>query len=430
MTNALAPAGQFTPINWNPGMPAYLRDDSAAQAADSLGAMFRSRAFPRISTADNRFTLVTADGEVMQPVVVVNGAPMAMPHVDLAFVRWADHVTKTWYANAYTADSDAQPDCFSMNGVAPDPSAAMPQSAACASCPRNAFGSAANGKGKACADGQRAAVMLAADTQVIVNGALQNLPAGGMAFGYRLPPMTGKNLAARVGEAKKAGVNVMGVAMRASFVSQGVVDFQMLGYLPEALYKQGRVLAQSEEAERACGLDGVSSAPALPAPPAYAALPSAPAPQPAPVAAQPMVHSLTIAAPQPMAPAPVTLGPPVIQQSAIQPAFAPQPMPLAAAPAPAAPKTRKPRTPAAPQQFAAPQDPHSPYLAPAPSQTGSLLDIPDFLRKTNDAPPLNPAPVPQMQAAPSQQSAIQMPQTADPAMQALLDKAYGTAAPT
>ena len=272
----------LTTINWHASLPAHLRTADAFAEMSTLGAAFESRAFARVSTENNTFSLVGIDGERM----TVNQIDQGAVFLDIVFIKWAPHITKTWYDGAYTAGSEASPACFSMDGLKPDASSTMPQSSACASCPKNAFGSAANGKGKACSDGQRTAIVLGADTPVSVNGAAQVLKAGAEVYGYRLPPMTGKNLRAKVKEAEKAGVNLMGVVLRAKFVAQGEVDFTFLSYLSEPAWKRTRDLAASDEALRACGIE---QAPAK----IYDAIPDhlrqpAPESQPAPLAIAPI----------------------------------------------------------------------------------------------------------------------------------------------
>jgi hypothetical protein len=237
------------PINWHATLPAHLRTDDAFTRMASLGAAFESRAFARVSTDNNTFSLVSIDGDRMQ----VNQIDQGAVFLDLVFINWADHITKTWYEGAYTAGSDVAPSCFSMDGIKPDVSSPVLQSPTCAACPKNAFGSAANGKGKACSDGQRTAVVLGADTPVMLNSAPHVLKAGAEVYGYRLPPMTGKNLRAKVKEAQKAGVNLMGVVMRAKFVAQGEVDFTFLSYLGEGPWLHTRKLAETDECLRAIG---------------------------------------------------------------------------------------------------------------------------------------------------------------------------------
>jgi hypothetical protein len=76
-------------------------------------------------------------------------------------------LSKTWYAKAWTKDSEPQaPDCFSLDGMSPDAESTSPQNDLCASCPQNAWGSKVTDAGqqiKACSDTKRLAVVAADD---------------------------------------------------------------------------------------------------------------------------------------------------------------------------------------------------------------------------------------------------------------------------
>ena len=66
-------------------------------------------------------------------------------------------LSMAYYKEAYNPDSDSIPDCFSSDGIKPDPNCESAQSDACATCKWNAFGSGtdatgAASKGKACGD--------------------------------------------------------------------------------------------------------------------------------------------------------------------------------------------------------------------------------------------------------------------------------------
>ncbi len=356
----------IVPMQWNAQLPEHLRVASDAADMATLGAAFESRAFARVSTKDNTFALVSLDGELMR-VNQMDPAD-AKVFIDVVFIKWSPTITKTWYENAFVDGSDQSPACFSNDGIAPDASSTNRQGDAngnCTLCPKNAFGSAANGSGKACADRQRTAIILGADTPVSVNGAAATLKAGQQVYGFALAPMTGKNLNAKVKEATKMGVNLKGVVMRAKFVSQGVVDFQFLSYLGAAEYAHTVKLAASDEATRACGLNDLPTRPALPAPPAHAQL-------------APPVQTI-----QPPAP--------------LIPQAAPLSFPLAAAPAPVAaepPKRRRGR-PASPAADPSPITPPSPAMATV-------------------------APASPFSASPAQNGVIQQPAAASSDMDALL----------
>ena len=70
--------------------------------------------------------------------------------VDIVILKANAQLSKTWYENGWDENSNASPDCASANGIVPDQGVPKKQSNVCATCPRNAWGSAANGgKGKA-----------------------------------------------------------------------------------------------------------------------------------------------------------------------------------------------------------------------------------------------------------------------------------------
>lgn len=67
-----------------------------------------------------------------------------------------------YYTKPYDPQNPAPPDCFAiakdLNDLAPHEEAQDPQASDCASCPMNEFGSAPNGRGKACRNTVRLAI--------------------------------------------------------------------------------------------------------------------------------------------------------------------------------------------------------------------------------------------------------------------------------
>jgi hypothetical protein len=67
-------------------------------------------------------------------------------------------IDKQWYAVKFVPGQEpTSPDCYSLNGITPEPDSTSPQCANCAGCAHNQFGSATDNagnamKGKACAD--------------------------------------------------------------------------------------------------------------------------------------------------------------------------------------------------------------------------------------------------------------------------------------
>ena len=133
------------------GTPSLL----AQSMAGGLGTGGES--IPRISIKGARFRIVEGDTETVLDTTTI----------DVVIVGANPRLSKTWYAKAWTPDSEPQaPDCFSLDGIGPDPSATQPQNDLCASCPQNAWGSKVTPQGqqiKACADQKRLAVVSADD---------------------------------------------------------------------------------------------------------------------------------------------------------------------------------------------------------------------------------------------------------------------------
>lgn len=87
-------------------------------------------------------------------------------YVDVVIVRASAAIAKLFYVSGYTEGSNAAPDCFSTNGLTPDPASPKVQCTTCAACPQNVWGSKvtpAGKKGKACADSKRLAIVPAGD---------------------------------------------------------------------------------------------------------------------------------------------------------------------------------------------------------------------------------------------------------------------------
>lgn len=75
-----------------------------------------------------------------------------------------DFVAKNaYYPNAFDKDNVLPPVCFAIGEIpaklAPSPNSPEPQAKTCSECPMNAFGSAPNGKGKACKNERLMAVL-------------------------------------------------------------------------------------------------------------------------------------------------------------------------------------------------------------------------------------------------------------------------------
>ena len=121
------------------------------------GGLSSGQSFPRISIKSSRFRIVEGDTETMLDSI----------NLDVVIVGANPRLSKTWYVKQWDANAEATgPDCYSLDGISPDPEAESPQNDLCASCPQNAWGSKITPTGqqvKACADNKRLAVVAADD---------------------------------------------------------------------------------------------------------------------------------------------------------------------------------------------------------------------------------------------------------------------------
>lgn len=88
--------------------------------------------------------------------------------LEFVIVKAAPVISKIFYEEGYQEGSSAPPDCWSTDGIRPDPASPKKQCQTCAGCPQNAWGSKvtpAGKAGKACADSKRLAVVPLGDIQ-------------------------------------------------------------------------------------------------------------------------------------------------------------------------------------------------------------------------------------------------------------------------
>lgn len=152
MSNSLVPANINIPAHLmaHVGKPSLL-------SSSVMGGLGGGEAFPRISIKGSRFRIVEGGAEQVLDTLAL----------EVIIVGANPKLSKTWYAGAWSADQEANkaPDCFSLDGIRPNPEASSKQAEACAACPQNAWGSkVTDGKElKACADQKRLAIVAADD---------------------------------------------------------------------------------------------------------------------------------------------------------------------------------------------------------------------------------------------------------------------------
>lgn len=174
--------------------------------------------------------------------------------IEVVILKASTHISKIYYEGGWVEGSNSPPDCFSTNGVTPDPASTKKQHSVCASCPKNAWGSriTPSGKaGKACSDNKRLAVVPAGDINNDVFGGPMLL---------RVPAASLQDLAQFGQKMQKLGYPYYAIATRIAFdqnESYPKFVFSAIRPLTDAEAEQvlasrdtdqvGRILAEASE---------------------------------------------------------------------------------------------------------------------------------------------------------------------------------------
>ena len=118
--------------------------------------------FPLLSIKGKVFR-IRKDGQ--ETPLVDQATRQAIPFLDVILVNSSPVLSKAYYERGFDDGEMAPPDCWSLDGIKPDPSVVNKQNPTCVNCPKNIFGSAVSQDGnkrggKACADSKRVAVMM------------------------------------------------------------------------------------------------------------------------------------------------------------------------------------------------------------------------------------------------------------------------------
>ncbi len=260
----------LVPVNVQ--IPAHLAARVGAPSALALsltgGISSTTGGFPRISIKGSRFRIIEGDTETV----------LDQTFLDVVVVGANPRLSKQWYAKAWTPDSEpSAPDCFSLDGIGPDPESTSPQNDLCASCPQNAWGSKITPQGqqiKACADQKRLAVVAADD-------------AGGPVYLLLVTPAALKGLNQYQKELSMRGIPPEIVKTKVSFdtdASFPKLTFGFAGFLDESTQTAVDELFGSDSVKEITG-EAVTKPVAIPAPvakPPAVTVKPAPAPKPEP----------------------------------------------------------------------------------------------------------------------------------------------------
>lgn len=169
-------------------VPAHLAQRIASNAA--FMAALPASGYPVLGVSGTRFML-KAEGKDTPILDPQTGAPVSQLPVILLGAK--EVLDRNYYVEKYDPNqTEAKTaDCFSRDGVRPDPSSTLKQHESCAGCPQNQFGTSLDangnlGKGKACRETKVCAVF-----------------AQGGIYGLRIPPTSLKNFKHYVIEASK-----------------------------------------------------------------------------------------------------------------------------------------------------------------------------------------------------------------------------------
>lgn len=161
-------------------------------------------------------------------VMDANNVPVAV--LNVIIVGISPNISKQYYDKKYTEGDDGAPDCFSIDGVAPDAASPKKQCTTCAACPKNAWGSRitdAGKKAKACQDSRRIAV--------VPSGDILNEGLGGPML-LRIPPTSLNNLAGLSRELTRFGAQPFMVETQLGFdysVAYPLLTFKATGWVQD-----------------------------------------------------------------------------------------------------------------------------------------------------------------------------------------------------
>lgn len=225
-------------------LPAFLQN---SEGSNSDLTAHQSQSFPVLSIKGKVFSIVRGTERQIVPNPKDPESPAT--RLPMIIVKANKNKAKSYYASAFKEGAeDVKPTCFSNDGIRPDPQAEHPQCTSCAKCKWNVFGTARGdngaGKGKACADAVRVAVV----------------PATGPfteAYLLRVPPASIKALGEFGSFCEKRKIPHQAVVCELSFDQEQATPrlvFTPKGIVgDQATYNQIMELAKSDEVQMIIG---------------------------------------------------------------------------------------------------------------------------------------------------------------------------------
>lgn len=243
-------------------LPAHLASMFGTTAASDLTANVGNGGFPFLSIKGKVWTIVRGKDD---RTVVTNADGDPRSSIEVVVIKANPHLSKVYYARGYEEGSDAKPDCYSTDGIAPAADCETPQAKKCAVCPHNQWGSKVTeqgGKGKACSDSRRIAV---APVGQINDPMLVRVPAASL-----------RPLAEYGSALAKKGIPYQAVVTKIGFDPEAAspkLTFKFVGFLSAEQAQQVKAVMDSDTVTQIIGGNGTvaveddAAAPtALPAP--------------------------------------------------------------------------------------------------------------------------------------------------------------------
>lgn len=229
-------------------LPAYLQRhvETNAPSADVSSLATSTNSTPRVSLRGRQFRFVEGGEEVYK-----TAGPVKV-HI-LGVEPGPGRFTKTWYAKAYSGQSNdnTPPDCSSDDGVVPNSWVSNKQHHECQTCPKNQFGSATSRAGKpskSCNDSKRLYITREGDV-------------GGVIYLLQTPVSSLRALSTYGRQLADMGVDVWMPVTQLSMVDSEFpeLEFEVSGFISEEQLEPVRL--RSEKKEWAAGRLARSSAP-------------------------------------------------------------------------------------------------------------------------------------------------------------------------
>ncbi len=137
-------------------VPAFLRNRKGPNS--DLTSHVGTGGYPVLSIKGKVFAVCKGDDRNVVQRENDDGEKEPARNLEVILLKANPHLSKNYYKAEFEEGVNANPDCSSSNGIAPDPGTENPQSASCAVCKHNVWGTGRGGKGKACQDHRRVAV--------------------------------------------------------------------------------------------------------------------------------------------------------------------------------------------------------------------------------------------------------------------------------